>query len=74
VALESKLFFLYAIQYRYSEQGVSLSEIYNYFKKNAYDMLSLSLENTGIEVVDIIAYHFTAKQLEPKIFEGYASG
>jgi transposase len=74
IALESKLFFLYTIQYRYSEHGVSLEEIYNYFKENALDMLALSLENTGIEVVDIIAYHFTAKPKEPKIFRGYTNG
>ena len=74
IALESKLFFLYPIQYRYSDKGVSLEEIYNYFRENAREMLALSLENTGIEVVDIIAYHFTEKPLEPKIFEGYANG
>lgn len=74
IALESKLFFLYPIQYRYSDEGVTLEEIYNYFRENALDMLALSLENTGIEVVDIIAYHFTKKPLEPKVFEGFASG
>lgn len=74
IALESKLFFLYTIQYRYSEKGVSFEEIYNYFRENAHDMLSMSLENTAIEVIDIIAFHFLSKPKKPKIFEGYANG
>lgn len=73
VALESQLFFLYTVQYRYSDKGVSLNEIYDYFRENAYDMLSLSLENTGIEVIDIIAFHFFSKLREPKVYHGFST-
>jgi len=74
IAYVSKLFFLYNVQYKYSEQGVSFDEIYNYYRENAFDMLTLSLEGTDIEVIDIIAFHFFFKPKEPKIFEGYANG
>ncbi len=73
IALESRLFFLYAVQYRYSHAGVSLEEIHEYFRENAYDMLSLSLENTGIEVVDIIAFHFTRRTGEAKVIQGFST-
>ena len=71
VALESKLFFLYPIQIRYSEKGVSFNEIYHYFSNNAIDILRLRLEPTGIEVIDIVAFHFTFKTGEPQAFIGY---
>jgi hypothetical protein len=74
IALESKLFFLYTVQYRYSEKGVTFKEIYSYFRENAFDMLSMSLENTGIEVIDIVAFHFFSKSRKPKIFEGFKHG
>jgi hypothetical protein len=61
VALQSEAYFLYAVQYRYSEQGVSFSEIYHYFSNNAMDMLRLSLEGTDIEIIDLVAFHFTLK-------------
>lgn len=73
VALESELFFLYTIQYRYSNVGVSLDEIYHYFSNNAYEMLSLSLETTGIEVIDIVAFHFISKSGSQKPYKQYSN-
>ncbi len=58
VGRESELFFLYPIQYSYREEGVSFREIYRFFTENISDMLSLSLQDKDIEVIDIIALHF----------------
>jgi hypothetical protein len=66
VALESAMYFLYAIQYRYSEEGVSFDEIYHYFSNNAMDMLRLSLEGKDIEIIDLVAFHFMFKPEEMK--------
>jgi hypothetical protein len=55
------MYFLYAIQYRYSEEGVSFDEIHHYFSNNAMSMLQLSLERTDIEIIDLAAFHFTYK-------------
>jgi transposase len=61
IALESAMHFLYAIQYRYSEDPVTYEEIHHYFSNNAMDMLRLSLEGREIEIVDLVAFHFTYK-------------
>ena len=72
VALQSEAYFLYAIKYRYSEQGVSFNEIYHYFSNNAMDMLRLSLEGTDIEIIDLVAFHFTLKSALPHPVVAYA--
>jgi hypothetical protein len=72
VALQSEAYFLYTIQYRYSETGVSFNEIYHYFSNNAMDMLRLSLERTDIEIIDLTAFHFTLKSSLPQPVVAYA--
>ena len=69
IALESAMYFLYAIQYRYSEDPVTYDEIHHYFSNNAISMLQLSLEGTDIEIIDLVAFHFTFKteETEPVI-------
>jgi hypothetical protein len=73
VALESQITFLYAVQYRYSEKAVSFQEIHRYFSTFISDILALSLEDTGIEVLDIIAFHFFLKSREPKVLKGFSN-
>jgi hypothetical protein len=55
------MYFLYAIQYRYSEDPVTYDEIHHYFSNNAISMLQLSLEGKDIEIIDLVAFHFTNK-------------
>ena len=66
IALESAMYFLYAIQYRYSEDPVTYDEIHHYLSNNAISMLQLSLEGTDIEIIDLVAFHFTFKTEETK--------
>jgi hypothetical protein len=73
VGLESKVYFLYAIRYRYSDKSTSFESIFNYFSNNARDMVSLSLEKTDIELVDIAAYHFTNITGKPVPQIGYTN-
>jgi hypothetical protein len=61
IALESAMHFLYTMQYRYSEDPVSYDEIHHYFSNNAMNMLQLSLEGKDIEIIDLVAFHFTNK-------------
>jgi len=73
VALESDMYFLYAIQYRYSEKGVSFDEIHHYFSNNAMSMLQLSLEATDLEIIDLVAFHFTFKTEETEPIVAYTN-
>jgi hypothetical protein len=61
IALESAMYFLYTVQYRYSEDPVSYDEIHHHFSNNAMNMLQLSLEGKDIEIIDLVAFHFTNK-------------
>lgn len=61
VAFESQLYFLYPIQIKYSRKPVSFDEIYYYVKNRSYDLITAKLRGSGIEVVEIVAYHFYIK-------------
>jgi transposase len=73
IALESDMYFLYAIQYRYTEEGVTYDEIHHYFSNNAIRMLQLSLEGTEIEIIDLVAFAFSFKPEEMKPVVAYTN-
>jgi len=70
VAFESQLYFLYPMQISYSRKPVSFNEIYHFISNRAYDLLNAKLKGSGIEVIEIVAFHFFTKTKNKYSFKG----
>jgi len=70
VAFESQLYFLYPMQISYSRKRVSFNEIYYFISNRAYDLLNAKLRGSGIEVIEIVGFHFFSKTKNKRFFRG----
>jgi len=61
VAFESQLYFLYPMQIKYSRKPVSFDEIHHYVSNRAYELITKKLKGSGIELVELVAFHFFVK-------------